>query len=70
MNAMNRRPAVIAAALAALLWLRPHVALAQATTPPPRPPSPAFAKAAHKGAPEDARFRLILDFAALPGSTS
>jgi hypothetical protein len=66
---MNRRLAFIAAALTAVLELQPGTALAQATTPPPRPPAPGAAWG-KTGAPEDARFRLVFDFAALPGSTS
>lgn len=67
---MNRRLALTAAALSGVLGLQPAAALAQATTPPPRPPSPAFAKVKRARGPEDPRFRLVLDFAALPGSSS
>ena len=70
---MNRRLAFAAAALTTVLGLQPPSALAQATTPPPRPPSrpgPAGKPGAAPRAPGEARFRLVLDFAALPGSTN
>jgi hypothetical protein len=66
---MNRPLAFFVAVLAAAaaLGLEPPPALAQATTVPPRPPSKF---AARSKAPAEPRFRLVLDFAALPGATS
>ena len=66
---MNRplAPFVAVLAAAAALGLEPPPALAQATTVPPRPSSRFGARSK---APAEARFRLVLDFAALPGSTS
>lgn len=66
---MNRPLASFAAALTTALafGLQPPPARAQATTVPPRPPSRLAPKSK---APAEPRFRLVLDFAALPGSTS
>ena len=67
---MNRPLASFAAALTTALafGLQPPPARAQATTVPPRPPSRLAPKS--EAQPAEPRFRLVLDFAALPGSTS
>jgi hypothetical protein len=74
---MNRPLSTRAAvALAAALGLVPPSALAQATPPPPKPTGPTAAapakgKPAPKSqAPGETRFRLVFDFASVPGSTS
>ncbi len=63
---MNRHLACFAATLTTALALHAPPARAQATTVPPRPPS----RLAKSKAPAEPRFRLVLDFAALPGASS
>ena len=63
------RPAAHLAA--AVLSLVPGAALAQTTAPPAKPAATAPSKPPAKAkAPAETRFRLVLNFAAVPGTTS